>query len=132
MHARGDSAPEVARLMPELRQMFPDIPPALEVPAEQQRRLLFNGYRDFVERSCRMAPIVTVLEDLHWADDSSLQLLMHLAPMMASWPLLVIGTYRDVELDVTRPFAKVLETLVRQRLATRMALRRLPAEGVAE
>jgi tetratricopeptide (TPR) repeat protein len=131
-HALGDAAPEVAKLMPELRQMFPDIPPALDVPAEQQRRLLFNGYRDFVERSCRMAPIVTVLEDLHWADDSSLQLLMHLAPAMASWPLLVIGTYRDVELDVTRPFAKVLETLVRQRLATRMALRRLPAEGVSE
>jgi tetratricopeptide (TPR) repeat protein len=131
-HALGDAAPEVAKLMPELRQMFPDIPPALDVPAEQQRRLLFNGYRDFVERSCLMAPIVTVLEDLHWADDSSLQLLMHLAPAMASWPLLVIGTYRDVELDVNRPFAKVLETLVRQRLATRMALRRLPAEGVSE
>jgi tetratricopeptide (TPR) repeat protein len=131
-HALGDAAPEVAKLMPELRQMFPDIPPALDVPAEQQRRLLFNAYRDFVERSCRMAPIVTVLEDLHWADDSTLQLLMHLAPAMASWPLLVIGTYRDVELDVTRPFARVLETLVRQRLATRMALRRLPAEGVAD
>lgn len=131
-HALGDAAPEVAKLMPELRQMFPDIPPALEVPAEQQRRLLFNAYRDFVERSCRMAPIVVVLEDLHWADDSSLQLLMHLAPAMASWPLLVVGTYRDVELDVSRPFAKVLETLVRQRLATRVTLRRLPAEGVSD
>jgi tRNA A-37 threonylcarbamoyl transferase component Bud32/tetratricopeptide (TPR) repeat protein len=131
-HALGDAAPEVAKLMPELRQMFPDIPPALEVPPEQQRRMLFNGYRDFVERSCRMAPIVAVLEDLHWADDSTLQLLLHLAPAMASWPILVIGTYRDVELDVTRPFAKVLETLVRQRLATRMALRRLPAESVSE
>lgn len=131
-HALGDAAPEVAKLMPELRQMFPDIPPALNVPAEQQRRLLFNAYRDFVSRSCHMAPIVTVLEDLHWADDSSLQLLLHLAPAMATQPLLVIGTYRDVELDVTRPFAKVLESLVRQRLATRMALRRLPAEGVSD
>jgi tetratricopeptide (TPR) repeat protein len=131
-HALGDAAPEVAKLMPELRQMFPDIPPALDVPAEQQRRLLFNAYRDFVDRSCRMAPILTVLEDLHWADDSTLQLLMHLAPSMAKQPLLVIGTYRDVELDVTRPFAKVLETLVRQRMATRIALRRLPAEGVSD
>jgi tetratricopeptide (TPR) repeat protein len=130
-HALGDAAPEVAKLMPELRQMFPDIPPALDVPAEQQRRLLFNGYRDFVERSCRMAPVVTVLEDLHWADDSTLQLLLHLAPAMASWPILVVGTYRDVELDVNRPFAKVLETLVRQRLASRMTLRRLPADGVS-
>ena len=131
-HALGDAAPEVAKLMPELRQMFPDIPQALAVPAEQQRRLLFNAYRDFVDRSCRMAPILVVLEDLHWADDSTLQLLMHLAPAMAKQPMLVVGTYRDVELDVTRPFAKVLETLVRQRLATRIALRRLPAEGVSD
>ena len=131
-HALGDAAPEVAKLMPELRQMFPDIPPALDVPPEQQRRMLFNGYRDFVERSSRMAPIVSILEDLHWADDATLQLLLHLAPAMASWPILVIGTYRDVELDVGRPFARVLEALVRQRLATRMALRRLPAEAVGE
>jgi hypothetical protein len=41
--------------MPELRRMFPDIPQALELPPEQQRRFLFNGYRGFVERSARLA-----------------------------------------------------------------------------
>ena len=129
-HALGDSASEVSKLLPELRRTFTDIPPPLEVPAEQQRWQLFNAYRDFVVRSCRMSPFVVVLEDLHWADEPSLQLLLHIAPSFASLPLLVIGTYRDVELDVTRPFAKVLETLLRQRHATRMALRRLPASGV--
>jgi tetratricopeptide (TPR) repeat protein len=128
----GDSAPEVAKLMPALRQMFPDIPPALALPADQQRRFFFNAYRDFVERSCRANPIAVVFEDLHWADEPTLQLLLHVAQGMASLPLLIVGTYRDVELDVTRPFAKMLETLLRQRLATRMTLRRLPAEGVAE
>jgi hypothetical protein len=126
----GDDAPEVTRLMPELRRMFPDIPPPIELPAEQQRWYFFNAYRAFVERACRLAPIVAVLEDLHWADEPTLQLLLHVAQTTSSMPLLVIGTYRDVELDVTRPFAKVLETLLRQRLATRMALRRLPASGV--
>jgi tetratricopeptide (TPR) repeat protein len=129
-HALGDAAPEVATLMPELRQMFPDIPPPLDVPAEQQRRMLFNGYRDFVARSCALAPIVAVLEDLHWADESTLQLLLHLAPTLSSLPILVIGTYRDVELAVHRPFAKTMETLVRQRFATRMSLKPLPAAGV--
>ena len=42
----------------------------------------------------------------------------------------MVGTYRDVELDVKRPFAKALESLLRQRLATRMALRRLNESGV--
>jgi len=128
--AIGDAAPEIARLMPELRQMFPDIPPALDISAEQQRRMLFNGYRDFVVRSAALAPIVAVLEDLHWADDSTLQLLLHVAPVIASLPMLVVITYRDVELDVHRPFAKALETLVRQRFAARMPLKRLSADGV--
>jgi hypothetical protein len=48
--------------------MFPDIPPPLEVPAEQRRRILFNAFRDFLERSARVTPVVAVFEDLHWAD----------------------------------------------------------------
>ncbi len=128
----GDAAPEVAKLMPELRRMFDDIPAPIDLPAEQQRRFFFNAYRDFVERACRSNPIAVVFEDLHWADEPTLQLLMHLAQSMATLPLFVIGTYRDVELDVNRPFAKVLEQLLRQRMASRMALRRLPSEDVAE
>src|SRR5262245_8975073 len=126
----GESASEVAKLMPELRTRYPDIPPPIELPPEQQRRYLFNAYRGFVERAARLTPIVAVFEDLHWADDPTLQLLLHVAQTVATVPLLMIGTYRDVELDVTRPFADTLETLARQKLATRMALRRLPAGGV--
>ena len=55
--ALGDAASEVARLMPELRRLFPDIPPPIELPAEQQRRFFFNAYREFVERSCRRGPV---------------------------------------------------------------------------
>lgn len=67
----GEDAPEVAKIMPDLRNMFADIPPAMTLPPEQQRRFLFNGYRAFVERSARLTPIVAVIEDLHWADESS-------------------------------------------------------------
>ena len=129
-HMLGDSAPEVAKLMPELRRIFPDIPQPIELPPEQQRRFLFNAYRDFVERSCRITPVAAVLEDLHWADEPTLLLLQHLAQTVATIPLLVVGTYRDVELDVTRPLAQTLETLLRQRLATRISLQRLPQPAV--
>jgi tetratricopeptide (TPR) repeat protein len=129
-HALGDAASEVARLMPELRRIFSDIPPAIELPPEQQRRFLFNAYREFVDRSCRATPRVVVLEDLHWADEPTLLLLQHLAQTVATTPLFVVGTYRDVELDVTRPFVRTLEALVRQRLATRISLQRLPMSGV--
>ena len=83
-----------------------------------------------MERSARLTPIVTVFEDLLWADEPTLQLLVHVAETVATIPLLLIGTYRDVELDVGRPFAGTLETLARQKLLTRIGLRRLPVSGV--
>ena len=129
-YSLGDDAPEVAKLMPELRTMYPEMPAAVQLPPEQQRRFLFNAYRSFVERSARLTPIVAVFEDLHWADEPTLLLLQHMAQTLSTTQMLLIGTYRDVELETTRPFAKTLETLLRQKQATRMTLRRLAVGGV--
>jgi eukaryotic-like serine/threonine-protein kinase len=131
-YALGDDAPEVAKLMPELRRMFPDIPQALELPPEQQRRFLFNAYREYVQRWARLMPIVALFEDLQWADEPTLLLLQHLAQAVAGMPMLMIGTYRDVDLEVGRPCARMLESLLRQKLGTRILLRRLPVAGVKE
>ena len=120
----------MAKIAPELRRVFPDIPAPLELPADQQRRFLFNAYQAFTDRAAHVMPMVFVLEDLHWADEPTVLLMQHLAQHLAGWPLLIVGTYRDVELDVSRPFAKVLESLVRERLATRISLRRLPETAV--
>ena len=46
----GDAAPEVAKLVPALRQRFSDMPAPMAVPPEQQRRFLFNGILEFVGR----------------------------------------------------------------------------------
>jgi tetratricopeptide (TPR) repeat protein len=129
-YAVGDAAPEISKIVPELRRIFPSIPEPVQLPPEQQRRFLFNAYRDFSERAARVTPIVAVFEDLHWADEPTLLLLQHVAQTISGVPSLLIGTYRDVELDVERPFASVLETLMRERLATRITLRRLKAGGV--
>src|SRR3990170_909934 len=129
--ALGDAAGEVARIMPELRRLFPDIPPPLELPPEQERRYLFNSVREFIERAGRARPLVLVLDDLQWADDSALLLLQHLAQRIHEMPVLIIGTYRDVELDVARPMARTLGELTRQRLAHHITIRRLPQDGGA-
>ena len=126
----GDAAGEIARIMPELRRIFPDLPPPTELPPDQQRRFLFNAYSEFAERANMVTPVVTVYEDLHWADEPTVQLVRHLAVQVGTLPSLMIGTYRDVELDVSRPFARELESLLRERLATRIALRRLPETDV--
>ena len=127
----GDSAPEVAKLLPELRRLFPDMPPPLELPPEQERHYLLNSVREFLARAARAQPLLLVLDDLHWADDATLLLLQHIAQQLREVPVLILGTYRDVELDVGRPLARALEGLLRQRLAHRIGLRRLPQDGVA-
>jgi eukaryotic-like serine/threonine-protein kinase len=131
-YALGDAAPQVAKLMPELRRIFSDIPSPIELPPEQQRRFLFNAYREFVERATKVTPFVAVFEDLHWADESTLLLLQHLVLTLPTIPALIIGTYRDVDLESNRPFARTLESLLREKQATQIPLRRLPPAGAEE
>ena len=128
----GDAASEIAKLMPELRRVYDDIPEPIELPPEQQRRYLFNGVYEVVKRLSADTPIVWLLDDLHWADESSLLLVEHLAPHLERLPILFLGTYRDVELEVGKPFEKVLAQLVRQRIGQRIALKRLSEDSVAQ
>jgi tetratricopeptide (TPR) repeat protein len=129
-HYIGESASEIAKLMPELRRIYPDIPAPVELPPELQRRYLFNAYQEFVERVAGLTPIVVVLEDLHWAEEATLLLLRHLAQNLSGIPVLIVATYRDADLDVGRPFAGALESLIREKAATRITLRRLGMPGV--
>src|SRR5262245_8741418 len=128
--ALGENAPEIAKLMPELRVRFPDIPDPVTLPPEQERHYLLRGVSEFVERSARNTPLILVFEDLHWADESTLLLVQHLAQRLPHIPVLVLGTYRDAELKPGRPLAAVLPALLRQRLAEEIVLRRLTEDGV--
>lgn len=130
--ALGSSAAEIARIVPQLRRLFPDIPEPLDLPPEQQRHYLYGQWREYMERGCRNVPAVLLFDDLHWADESSLLLLEHLAAYVPHLPILVLGTYRDVDLEVGRPFAKTLERLTRRRLVERIALRRMPQSEVSD
>ncbi len=129
--ALGEQGPELARLLPRLKNILPGLPPPLDLPPAQARRQLFNCYRDFIARVAREQPLLLVLEDLHWSADSTLSLLDHLVQRLSDLPLLLVGTYRDAELNVTTRLAKTLEDLLRGRLATQVRLTGLPRDEVA-
>ena len=129
--ALGEQGPELARLLPRLKNILPGLPPPLDLPPAQARRQLFNCYRDFIARVAREQPLLLVLEDLHWSDDSTLSLLDHLMQRLSDLPLLLVGTYRDAGLNVTGGLAKTLEDLLRGRLATQVRLKGLPRDEVA-
>jgi predicted ATPase/class 3 adenylate cyclase len=129
--ALGENAPEIAKLLPELRVRYPNIPEPVTLPPEQERRYLLHGIAEFIERNARATPLMLVYEDLHWADESTLLLIRHLAQRVAQIPVLAVGTYRDTDLKPGRPLAAVLPELLRQRLAEEILLGRLTQEGVA-
>ncbi|MBV8866927.1 MAG: hypothetical protein JO210_16145, partial [Acidobacteriaceae bacterium] len=94
-------------------------------------RFLFNAYREFVTRAARATPIVAAFEDLHWADESALLLLGHLAQTVSEIPMLIIGTYRDTEVEAKGPFAHTLTGWIREKAAGRISLGRLGSQDVA-
>ena len=129
--ALGENAPELAKLMPELRQQFPDIPMPIELPPDQERRYLLHGCGEFIDRAARIQPLLLVFEDLHWAEDSTCRLLRRLAERLRESPVLMIGTYRDTELEPSQPFSETLHDLIRERLAEDIPLKRLGDADVA-
>ncbi|HEY5775433.1 MAG TPA: AAA family ATPase [Xanthomonadales bacterium] len=130
-NALGDTAPEIARLLPDLRRLFPDIPEAVELPPEQQQRYLFNAMLDFTQRLSQACPLVFLLDDLQWADESSILLLEHVAAQVPRMPVLMVITYRDVAAEMGEPFKRVLAQLSRRDYVTRMPLRQLGRDDVA-
>ncbi|MDX6606582.1 MAG: hypothetical protein QOD14_1122, partial [Solirubrobacterales bacterium] len=103
----GGGAPEIAQLIPEVAEKL-DIEPAKGTDSEEARFRLFDSVTSLMLAAARDRPIVIVLDDLHWADEPSLLLLRFAVRELASSGLLILGTYRDVELGRHHPLARVL------------------------
>ena len=126
----GTGGPEVATLVSELRQRFPDLPPSPPLEGDAERLRLFDGIATFLAHSSRTDPMVLVLDDLHWADKPSLLLLQYLARNLRNERVLIIGTYRDVDLDRQHPLADAVAALRRERLYERVLLRGMSRDDV--
>ena len=100
--------------------------PSLEL--EQARFRLFDSITTFLKNAAQTQPLMLVLDDLHWADKSSLLLLQFLAREMAASRLLVVGTYRDVELSRQHPLSETLAQLSREQVFRQQLLGGLSQE----
>jgi class 3 adenylate cyclase len=127
----GDAASDVAKLVSEIRTRLPDIPPSAPQDPETERYRLFESVASFLISASRSNPLLLLLDDIHWADKPSLLMLQHLARRLKGSRLLVVGTYRDVELDRRHPLSQVLAELRRERLYERFLLHGL-SEGEVE
>jgi DNA-binding SARP family transcriptional activator len=122
----GAGAADLAQLLPELRELFPDIgdPPTAE--PETARFRLFEAATGLLTSASRARPIVLVLDDLHAADEPSLLLLQFLARELSTSRLLVVGAYRDVDPMPTKSLTSTLLEVARE-----SSTRILPVGGLA-
>jgi len=124
--AMADNAAELVQIAPRLRRLFPDVPAPTELPPQETRRYLFQAVSDTLTRVVRRMPLFLLLDDLHWADEPSLALLIHLANRVPQLPLVIVATFRDAELDITPPLRRTLEELYRT------GVKPLRLQGLAE
>ena len=119
----GVGAADIATVVPEIRQRWPDLPPPrrFEDP-EQARFRLFDAVTTFLHNAASSHPLVLILDNLHWADKPSLLLLEFLAPELGRSRLLVVGTYRAGELSRQHPLSETLGELTRERPLQRLLL----------
>ncbi len=125
----GSGAAEVARIVSEIRERV-EVEPALAAEPEEERYRLLQSVTAFLRNAAVTRPLLIVLEDLHDADRGTLDLLTHVARSLAGARLLVVGTYRDVEVDRTHPLSGALVELRRATRFERVALRGLTADEV--
>ncbi len=113
---------ELERLVPALRQRLPDLPEPTSTDPETERYLLFGAAVGLLDEASKAVPVLVVIDDLHWADKPTLQLLRHLVDQATSSRLLLVGTFRDAELSGAHPLSEALGALRREPGLVRLQL----------
>ena len=125
----GHGADELARIVPEIRERM-QIELGTPGDPEEERYRLLQAASDFLRNAAAVQPLLIVLEDLHDADRGTLDMLTHLARNLSGSRLLVVGTYRDVQVDRAHPLSSALAELRRVTSFERIALRGLTQDEV--
>ncbi|HVN87985.1 MAG TPA: protein kinase [Candidatus Binatia bacterium] len=131
MSALGSGAADIAQMVSEVRERLPGLPMPPVLEPEQARFRLFTSVASFLHNAANGQALVLILDDLHWADKPSLLLLHFLARDLAQTRLLIVGTYRDVELRRHHPLSQTLAELAREQLCSRVHLSGLGERDVA-
>lgn len=124
----GDVASELVKLLPELANRLDNVSPSPLLNPEQEKQRLFHSLTRLFARLTAVEPLVVVIEDMHWSDDTSLEYLLYLVRRLIAQPLLLLLSYRTYE--VTAPLRHFLAELDREHVAREIALEHLSRDQV--
>ena len=128
-HYFESAGSELVTLFPELRSIFPDACARAASDPEEDRRRLFHSFTEAVNALGQRQPLLVVIEDVHWSDDATLDLVLHLARRIGASPITLALTFRSDELGPR--LARLLADLDHARCASEIGLRPLAATEVA-
>jgi len=109
----GIGASDIAEIVPELRAILPALELSAGLEPEQARMRLFDSIVTFLKSAGQSQPLILVLDNLHWADTSSLLLLEFMSQELGQAQILTIGTYRDTEVSREHPLYRTLGELTK-------------------
>ncbi|HET8631311.1 MAG TPA: AAA family ATPase [Thermomicrobiales bacterium] len=109
--ALGPWGPQLTAVLPSLRDLVPGLPRHQPLRPDAERSALLAGLTHLLSSLGRSAPLALLLDDLHWADASTVQWLHYLARRLGGAPVLVVGTYRSGEVGPDHPLQLLLESL---------------------
>lgn len=121
---------DMARLVPALAERMPDLPAPHQSDPETERYLLYAAAAGLLEGAAEQAPLLLILDDLHWADGPTLSLLRHVVTAGASTEVMVLATYRDSDLTREHPMLALLADLHRAAGVERLKLSGLHSDDV--
>jgi class 3 adenylate cyclase/tetratricopeptide (TPR) repeat protein len=127
----GGSGPTLARIAPGLRTHLGDIPEPVALDKDEERFRLFDAVAQLLIEISARHPLVLMLDDLHWADRGTVAMLAHVAHFVPRNQMLLIGAYRDAEVDRKHPMTGAMAAIRRLPGFESLALKGLSGEEVA-
>jgi DNA-binding CsgD family transcriptional regulator/tetratricopeptide (TPR) repeat protein len=118
----GKGAADIAALLPEVHDKLPVLPPLPPLDPGEARFRLFDSLATFFKKASESCPLLIVLEDLHWSDRSSLLLWEFISKEISTSKVMLLGTYRGIEVGRRHPLSQTLGTLIREPNFRRIAL----------
>jgi DNA-binding CsgD family transcriptional regulator/tetratricopeptide (TPR) repeat protein len=128
----GPSGGELTRLLPDLSSVVGGLPPPLAADADAERHRLHTAIVELLASLGARAPVLLVLEDVHWADATTLHVVRHLARAGADARMLLVVTFRDAEADMPAELAETLVDVARSEGVVRVRLGGLSDDDVGE
>ncbi len=127
----GPLAPVLATIVPELTLSLGELPASYPLPPEQARLRLYEAVATFLAAAAAERPLLLVLDDLHWADPASLDLLCYTASHARSARLLIVAAHREGEAELSPAFGRAIAELNRLRVLTTITVGGLMADEIA-